>query len=75
MSRKYMHSHPNTALFLLLFFVEVAPMSLCVVDLVVEDDIDLIDSTTNSKTDGAGVLKAVTVLTIYLECILVDLQS
>ena len=44
--------------------LEVASMSLCTVDLVVEDDIDLTHSLVNSKTDGAGVLKAITVLTL-----------
>ena len=49
------------------------------VDFAVEDDIDIIDSTGNSRSDGVGVLKAMTVLTllIYLKftSILVDLQS
>ena len=50
-------------------------MSLCKVNLVAEDDIDLINSMANSSTDGASVLKAITALTlvIHLKCTLVAL--
>ena len=46
--------------------LDVAPMSLCRVDLVVEDDIDVIDSLAKSKTDNAGDLSAIIALALVI---------
>ena len=58
---KYTLSAPNFDL------LEVAPMSLCTVDLIHSRRwLDLIDSMVNSKTEGAGVFKIITVLTLVI---------
>ena len=55
--------------------LDVAPISLCNEDLVVDDDINFIASRAKSSADGGSLLIAIIAptLVIYLECTFVAL--